>query len=215
MYMTFDRLVKEFGSFPFFDLSTVLQISGENESNVRTQLHRWMKSGKITALRRGMYSISDMYRKAVLYLAVLANELYKPSYLSLLWALNYYGVFPEKVVTYTSVTSRVPRAFTNQFGVFQYSHVKQSCFFGFSAHIIQGQSIWLADPEKALLDMWHLNAGEWSVERLSSMRFQNFELVDNKKLMGYAEQYKSPRLFRAVQEWETLEELEKEGETTL
>jgi hypothetical protein len=89
--MTFDRLVQLFGHFPFFDLSMVLQLSGESESKVQTQLHRWTKSGKIGALRREMYTLADRYRKASLHPAVLAYELYKPSYLSGLWALSYYG----------------------------------------------------------------------------------------------------------------------------
>jgi hypothetical protein len=75
----------------------ILQVSGENKSKVRTQLYRWIKSGKIAALRREMYTLADTYRKATLYPTVIANELYKPSYLSGLWALSYYGLIPEKV----------------------------------------------------------------------------------------------------------------------
>ena len=215
MYMTFDRLVQQLGHLPFFDLSMVLQIMGENKSKVRTQLHRWIKSGKIAALKREMYTFADRYRKAVLYPTVLANELYRPSYLSSLWALSYYGLIPEKVVTYTSVTPRVPHTFSNQFGTFQYSNIKQSCFFGFSSHVIQQQNIWLSDPEKAILDLWHLNKGEWTIERLSSMRFQNFDLVDFERLEQYARKFNSPRIIRAVKNWNLLVETGKEGEIEL
>ena len=210
--MTFNKFIETFGSLPFFDMPTVQQVSGEDDSMIRLQMHRWMKSGKILPLRRGMYTFSDMYRKTDLYPTVLANELYKPSYVSLLWVLQFYGLIPEKVVTYTSITSRVPRTFSNQFGDFQYSHVKQSCFFGFSACTIQNQTVWLADPEKALLDFWHLTAGEWTVERLAEMRFQNFEAVGYKKLERHASLYKSPRILRAVQNWNNFVEMEKEGE---
>jgi len=215
MYMTFDRLVQQLGHLPFFDLSTVLQISGENKSKIRTQLYRWTKSGKVESLRREMYTLADRYRKAALQPTVLANELYKPSYLSGLWALSYYGMIPEKVVTYTSVTSRVPRTFINRFGTFQYSHIKQPCFFGFSSHVIQQQNIWLSNPEKAVLDLWHLNRGEWTVERLSSMRFQNFDIVDYKRLEQFAAQFNSPRIVRAVKNWSLLGEMGKEGEIEL
>jgi len=213
--MTFDKLVQLFGHLPFFDLSMVIQISGENKSNVQTQLHRWIKTGNITALRREMYTLADRYRKAALYPTVLANELYKPSYLSGLWALSYYGLIPEKVVVYTSITSRVTRTFTNQFGTFQYSNIKQSCFFGFSSHVIQQQNVWLSDIEKAILDLWHLNKGEWTVERLSSMRFQNFDLVNVERLQQYASKFNSPRIIRAVKNWNLLVEMEKEGEIEL
>jgi hypothetical protein len=116
---------------------------------------------------------------------------------------------------YTSVTSRVTRTFTNQFGVFQYSHIEQTCFFGFSPHVIQQQNIWLSDPEKAVLDLLHLNRGEWTVERLASMRFQNFEVVDSEKLARYAGTFDFPRIRRAVRNWNHLVEMGKEGEIEL
>jgi predicted transcriptional regulator of viral defense system len=215
MYMTFDELVTHVGSLPFFDLSTVLQLSGEDISKIRTQLHRWMKSGKVISLRREWYTLAGRYRKVVLYPAVLANELYKPSYLSLLWALNYYGLIPEKVVTYTSITPRAPRSFTNRFGTFHYSHVKQPFFFGFASRIIEEKPVWLAEPEKALLDLWYLNSGEWKIDRLSSMRFQNFEFVSYEKLQSFASRTHSPRIERAVVNWKKLVEREKEGEFEL
>ncbi len=215
LYMTFDRLVQQLGHLPFFDLSMVLQVSGENKSKVRTQLHRWVKSGKIEPLRREMYTLADTYRKTVLYPAVIANELYRPSYLSGLWALSYYGIIPEKVAFYTSITPRVPRDFTNKFGTFQYSNIKQSNFFGFSSHVIQQQDIWLADPEKAILDLFHLNKGEWTIERLSSMRFQNFDTVDYERLEEYAGKFNSPRIVHAVKNWNILVETGKTGEIEL
>lgn len=213
--MTFDRFVQLLGHLPFFDLAMILQISGENKSKVKTQLYRWIKSGKIVALRREMYTLADRYRKAPLYPTVLANQLYKPSYLSGLWALNYYGLIPEKIVIYTSVTSRVPRTFTNQFGTFQYSNIRQSCFFGFSLRVTQQQNIWLSDPEKAILDVWHLNKGEWTIDRLSSIRFQNVEILDFEKLKQYANKFDSPRINRAVKNWDLFVEMGKEGEIEL
>jgi predicted GNAT family acetyltransferase len=31
----------------------------------------------------------------------------------------------------------------------------------------------VAHPEKALLDQWHLSAGEWSDDRIHEMRYRN------------------------------------------
>lgn len=210
MCMNFDKLVNQLGHLPFFDMVMVLQLSGEDKSKVRTQLHRWIKSGKLISLRREMYTLADRYRKAPLYPTLLANELYTPSYLSGLWALSYFGLIPEKVVIYTSITPRVPRSFSNSFGIFQYSNVKQSYFFGYSAYEIQQQNIWLSDPEKALLDLWHLSKGEWSFERMLNMRFQQCELVNFEKLCGYAVKFKSPRLRKAIENWKSLTEMEEE-----
>lgn len=148
-----------------------------------------------------MYTLADRYRHQVLSPLFVANEIYRPSYLSGLWILSFFGLIPEMVTTYTSMTPRVPRSFTNHLGTFRYSHVKQSFFFGFDRKKVQGDQIWLADPEKALLDYWHLESGEWTGERLLAMRFQQGDIIDFQKLLGYAGRFSSPRLSRAVQNW--------------
>lgn len=162
-----------------------------------------------------MYALAKKYRKAEINPAELAGQLYKPSYLSGLWALGFYGLIPEQVVTYTSVTTRVPRRFENAFGLFEYRHVKLGAFLGYRAVRLQGRKVLLADPEKALLDLWHLSTGPWTPERLREMRFQNHDLVDLSKLRQYADAYASPRLSRTVEVWSTLDGHDQEGTVQL
>jgi predicted transcriptional regulator of viral defense system len=202
--MKFNEILTQLSNFPYFDMPTVRRLSGQAPNQVRTQVHRWLKTGKLLALRRQMYTLADAYRRVPISTARLANDLYLPSYLSGLWALGFYGLIPEKVVVHTSVTPRVPRRFDNAFGAFQYFHVKQEYFFGFSSVVLDKQNVRLAEPEKALLDLWYLTAGEWSLEKMHGMRFQQFDLVNMKKLKVYAEKFHSPRLRRAVQNWRAL-----------
>ena len=118
----------------------------------------------------------------VLTPSFLANQLYRPSYLSGLWALGYHDMIPERVVWLTSVTPRVPRRFENPFGIFDYRSIKQEAFFGYGKVQHGGQEILVARPEKALLDHWHLTAGEWTTARLSEMRYQHHDHVGEDKL---------------------------------
>jgi len=46
-----------------------------------------MDSGKVLELRRGLYTLSDTYRKVPVHASAIAHALYPPSYLSLEWAL--------------------------------------------------------------------------------------------------------------------------------
>jgi predicted transcriptional regulator of viral defense system len=209
--MKFGDLIEIVGDQPFFDLATAVQISGEARSTLLTQLHRWTRAGKLLSLRRGMYALAEPYRRVPVDPAHLANHLYRPSYLSGVWALGFYGLIPERVVTYTSVTPRVPRRFHNVFGDFEYRNVKQSAFFGYRVAEIGLQKILLAEPEKALLDLWHLGKGEWTEDRMLEMRFQNQELIDADALTAYSERFDSPRLLRAVRIWGELQGVETEG----
>ena len=107
--MTYDELMERLGGQVFFDLAMVVQLFGELRTSVRVQLHRWAKNGRLLPLRRGMYAWPPAYRRVPLNPAVLANALLAPSYLSGAWALGFWGLIPEQVVTYTSVTARGPR----------------------------------------------------------------------------------------------------------
>ncbi len=199
--MNYDDVVKIAGAMPCFDLALLAQAFDDRREAIRVQLSRWMKQGKVIGLRRGMYTLSETYRRVPLTSAVLANALYRPSYLSGLWALGHYDLIPERVVWFTSVTPRVPRRFENPFGVFDYHNIKQDCFFGCTSAGVRDQTFLVAEPEKALLDHWHLTEGEWTPERLEEMRYQHVALVDAKRLLVYAQRFRSPRLDRAVQRW--------------
>jgi predicted transcriptional regulator of viral defense system len=199
--MKYESLVRLTRAIPCFDLPLLVQAFDDSREVVRVQLSRWMKQGKVIGLRRGLYTLAEIYRQAPLTPVALANQLYRPSYLSGLWALGYYDLIPERVVWLTSVTPRVPRHFENSFGVFDYRNLKQDGFFGYRAQAYGGADILVAEPEKALLDHWHLTAGEWTKERLEEMRYQNVELVAEDRLRSFVERFQSPRLERAVQRW--------------
>lgn len=211
--MKFDHFIKEVGGLPFFDLALILQTSGEPRRRLLVQLHRWTRAGKVIALRRGLYTLADAYRRASLSPLTLAHELYRPSYLSGVWALGFYGLIPEKVAVFTSVTPRVTRSFRNPLGDFSYSSLKQTFFWGFGSREVQGEAVWMGEPEKALLDFWHLNRGEWTANRLEEMRFQGFEGVDMNRLSEYAQRWGASRLIRAVSRYRALGEMQNEGIT--
>jgi len=202
--MKYDDFSSLLGDQPYFDIAMVAQLSGESRQILRTQLHRWSKAGKLLPLRRGMYAFSDSPRRRTINPASLANYLYKPSYLSTYWALGYYGLIPERVAVFTSVTTRVPREFVNDFGVFRYSNTKQDLFFGYRSVAMDQHKVLLAEPEKALLDLWHLERGAWDRARMSGMRFQQMELTNEQRLVDYARRFRSPRIDRTVEQWKSL-----------
>lgn len=213
--MEFADLVKLVGPMPCFDLALLAQAFDDRRDALLVQLSRWMKQGKVIGLRRGVYTLSDTYRRAPIVPAALAGQLYRPSGLSGLWALAHHDLIPERVVWLTSVTPRVPRRFVNRFGTFDYRNLKQESFFGLQMTSIGGQSVVVAEPEKALLDHWHLTEGEWTPDRLEEMRYQNMDRVDADRLVEYARRFHSPRLERAARRWLDLAARGEEGSVSL
>ena len=210
--MKWDSFISTVAELSVFDLATVLQMTGQDRAQVRVQLHRWAKAGKVIRLRRGLYVLADRHRKRKLSPLHVANELYRPSYLSALWALSYYGLVPEAVPVYQSVSPRVTRRFVNPFGSFTYLSVKQDLFWGYATRIVDGESVVIADPEKAILDFWYLTPGEWTVERLAGMRFQQLESIDDERLATYVDRWASPRMTRAARRLDALLQAEREFE---
>jgi hypothetical protein len=213
--MKYGSLVELVGSMECFDLPLLAQAFAEPREVIRVQLSRWMSDGKVIGLRRGIYTLADTYRRVSVAPARLANQLYRPSYLSGLWALGYFDMIPERVVWLTSATPRVPRRFDNPFGLFDYRSIKQKAFFGYVSAPYGDQSIVIAEPEKALLDHWHLTPGEWTQERLEEMRYQHCQQVNKDKLKAYADRFQSPRLCRAVERWLTVTAEEEKGTVIL
>lgn len=213
--MTFDAFLGIVHDLPWFDLAALARLSNEPRQNFKVQLSRWMRQGKLISMRRGLYALGKHYRRSDPNPALLANQQYRPSYLSFLWALGYYGLIPEKVVLYTSATSRTPTEFENEFGRFRYTHIKQDAFCGYQPLTIDQQSILVALPEKALLDYWHIEKGEWIVERMRSMRFQNVAMISDDALAEHAERFRSPRLDRARRAWARYAREESDGSREL
>ena len=215
LVMTYETLFERLGGLAFFDLATVVQLFDEPRASIRMQLHRWSGREKLLSLRRGMYAWPESHRRAPLNPAVLANALHAPSYLSGLWALSFYGLIPERVMTYTSVTQRGPRKFENAAGRFEYRHVKQGAFFGYQGVQMEGGKAQVALPEKALLDFWHLSKGAWTMERMAEMRFQNVDAVKPRRLLRFARQYGSRRLLGAAEVWRDTAQDARKGTKTL
>jgi predicted transcriptional regulator of viral defense system len=203
------------GSLPCFDLALLVQAFDDPRAVIRVQLSRWMTQGSVIGLRRGLYTLADTYRRVPLRPAWLAKQLYRPSYLSGLWALAHYDLIPERVVSLASVTPRGPCLVENAIGRFEYRNLGRSRFFGYQTSTFGGDEIIVAEPEKALLDHWHLTPGEWTRARLEAMRYQHLDQIDADRLTAYANRCRSPRLQRAVKRWRALAADEDAGTEVL
>ena len=49
--MKFDSLISMIGEHPFYDLATVVQLSGEKKATIHRQLSRWIRAGKFLSFR--------------------------------------------------------------------------------------------------------------------------------------------------------------------
>jgi len=198
--MKLERLLQAFASQPYFDYPAVrLHFQSESDHTSRTALSRFAKRGILRELKRGIYAFSEPYRSQPLNPLQIAQVLYSPSYVSELWALSWYGVIPEKVTLITSVTTRATRIFKNALGEYRYRTIDGRFFHSWQTEEILSAEVRIATPEKALLDLWYLEKGEWTAARMESMRFET-RIIDTGKLHVLAQSC-PPRLIRAIKAW--------------
>jgi len=213
--MEWRHLLRLLGQQAWFEVSTLEQLVGDRREHVLMQLHRWCEAGKLIRLRRGMYTFGEEYRRQRVNSAVLANQLYAPSYLSLQWALAYHGLIPEAVYELTSITTRQTKHFKNAFGAFSYRSLKMDRFWGYRPVKFPDGTAQLASPEKALIDYWYLDRGQWTLDRMREMRLQNWEVLDATALRQAVERFASPKVQQALKSWQKVRMEETEGTVEL
>ena len=180
--------------------SSALLLAGDvSAAQVRLQLSRWVKAGRLLQLRRGLYILAPTWRKAEPHPFLMANRLRRGSYVSLQSALAYHGVIPEHVPMVTSVGPGRPEAVRTPFGAFQLNHLAGALLFGYSrVEVAARQFAFVASPEKALLDLVHLTPGADSAEYLRELRLQNPAAISLSTLDALARRSGKPKLVRAA-----------------
>jgi predicted transcriptional regulator of viral defense system len=198
--MEFRRLVEIVEDEPVFE--TALLLSGRvDPKDIRRQLSRWTRTGQIYQLRRRLYALAPPFQKVKPHPFVIANRMVPGSYVSLQSALAQYGLIPEYVPVVTSVTTGRPGRWTTPLGAFEFRHIKLEWLKGYQlAQFSTGQQAFIATPEKALLDLIHLQAGGDSPKYLRELRLQNLDSLDLDELRRQAESAGSPKLRRAAKE---------------
>ena len=187
--MKLTEFIKKYSKAQVIDSST-FSLLGENPQNIRCQVQYWHKLGHIIQLKRGVYVLNDGFRKQPLSRGFISNFLLSPSYISLEYALSYYDLIPEEAAVYTSVSTKKTTKFKTSLGVFEYHSVKNSLFFGFTKATEQGQSYFIAYPEKALLDFFYFHQEmEGSAKEFESYRFQNFGSLNLKRFDEFRKKF--------------------------
>lgn len=105
--MKFERLIKIVDGEPVFEAGLLL--AGDvDPADVRRQLSRWTKGGRLYQLRRGLYALAPPFQKVRPHPFLIANRMVRSSYVSCQSALAYYDLIPEHVPVITSVTTMRP-----------------------------------------------------------------------------------------------------------
>ncbi len=195
--MKFEEAVDIVSEEPLFETGLLLA-GGVDPADLRRQLSRWTRSGRVRQLRRGLYVLAPPWRKRRPHPFLVANRLAPGSYVSGLSALAHAGVIPEYVPETTSITAGRPQLRSTPLGRFSFRHMKPGLMFGYRCiDLERSQSAFVAEPEKAVLDMVHLQPGGDGKAYLEALRL-DFDALRLERLEALAAIAATPKLARAA-----------------
>ncbi|MFH1457402.1 MAG: hypothetical protein ABIF17_04840 [Patescibacteria group bacterium] len=131
--------------FTPLDLQRYFDVSYET---ARKFIARQVKKGIYIKLRRGLYIDKNFIPSTFL----IANRVYEPSYVSFEYALMFYGIIPDTVYSVTSATTKSTKEFMVNNVSYKYLVIKKNAFTSYEMKRGNGESYYIATPEKAFVD---------------------------------------------------------------
>ncbi|MEN6481555.1 MAG: hypothetical protein ABFD29_05205 [Anaerolineaceae bacterium] len=178
-------ILSSLDSLPYFTFEAVKQLLGDETTaagTIQTALYRWMKTGQIIQLKKGVYMMRhffELHRADANFAPLVSAILIPQSYLSLEYILQRNGILTEITYPVTAVTLKQTRVFENKLGTFSYRNIKTDLYQGFLFSEYLGIPIAQATVAKALFDFLYLRP--WK----GSRRLTGYDLAEDLRLNLY------------------------------
>jgi predicted transcriptional regulator of viral defense system len=137
--------------------------STTNSDFIKKKTYRYVKSGKLYPLRRGIYAKDAAYDKFE-----LASRIYTPAYISFETVLAIHGI-TFQYYDQIFAASYLSRAISVDSQSYEYRKLKYNLLINTTGIDIK-ENYFIASPERALLDVLYLNK-EYYFDNLSSVRW--------------------------------------------
>lgn len=163
---------------PYLTVADLEKILGIARPGLYVILHRLVKQSVLVRLRRGVYR--GMLGAADA--AKIANVLYYPSYLSFESALARHGILSQIPYTLTFATPKRSKRMTLGDTAVEFRQLNETLFFGYTLE----QGLYVAEPEKALLDELYLITRGKATLDLDALNLTN---LSRAKFLAYTQRF--------------------------
>ena len=169
--------------FTLKTLRDILEV--RKEATFLSIVKRLVKNKVLIKIEKGRYLLQN----SKIHDFVLANFLYRPSYVSFESALNFYGVLSQFPYEVTNATSKKTKQKTFNQKVFSYTHIQKKLFWGYE----KKDDFLIAVPEKALLDQLYLAS-----KGLKGIALDEYDYLrlNIEKLKQYLKKFPQTRQFK-------------------
>ena len=172
------ELIRELEKHVVFNLKTVREITGKGSSYAKLLVYRIKKDNLITEIERNKYTM----KKDPL---LIASNIIWPSYISFWSALRYHNLteqLPQDVMVITTRTRKKRKIDFNNIKII-FIKIKPKYLFGYRKERYHGAYIFMAEPEKALIDSALFK--KISFSEIYSVMKNNLSTINIELLLAY------------------------------
>ncbi|MFP4672912.1 MAG: type IV toxin-antitoxin system AbiEi family antitoxin domain-containing protein [Desulfohalobiaceae bacterium] len=147
----------------YFGHEELARVLGITKDSARVAASRYVRQGLLVRIRKNLYMLRQRWKTASFEeMFQIANIVQVPSYISLLTALEYFGLSTQLQRDFLeSVALKRTKEIEVQGTVFKYTKISEDLYFGFQRQ----KDFFIAKPEKALLDALYLvSLGRYSLD---------------------------------------------------
>lgn len=172
------ELLRELEKTPTFNNKRVRELIGKNSAYTWLVVHRLKQEKLIKEIEKDKYTVYDDP-------LLVASSLAWPSYISCWAALQHHGLTEQlpTVIHVVTTRSRKRREITFGGARIVFIRTKPSSFFGFDKLRRDGLEIFMAEPEKALIDSVLFR--QISFSEVADIVGENFKSIEVGKLIDY------------------------------
>jgi len=156
-------------------------IFGISAGSAKVTASRYVRQGLLVRVRKNLYVVREVWNAADRVTKfTLANLVQSPSYISLMTALDFYGITTQMQRDFfESVAMKRTKELHVDGSVFRYSKITGSLYFGFQKE----KQFFIATPEKALLDALYLMSyGRYALD-IAALDIEKFDPNEIKHLV--------------------------------
>jgi hypothetical protein len=155
-------ILKTLDLIPYFSIEAVRQLVDHETlaaGTIQTALYRWMKTGHVIQLKKGVYMTRrfyELHRPDADFSSAISAILIPQSYTSLEFILQRNAILTDVTYPVSAVTMKNTRLINNKLGTFTYHHIRENLYTGFSISDYLGIPFAQATPAKALFDYLYI-----------------------------------------------------------
>lgn len=138
----------------------------ENRQYLRKRINKLTKQGWLKRIKKGVYVLSDLSTRGTLAIShkAVVNILVEEAYISFETALQHHGLYDQLLTSINAASLKQYKSTIIDRITYNFIKTQQGYFYGWDTYDIDGQTVKIANNEKALIDLIQLHRTRYSTD---------------------------------------------------